>query len=98
MKFPLPAVIEKTEGRVASLLDLSNHQSRTDGMDRARWHENGVVLPDRMPLDQLCNRAVLDGRSLLRGGKLPLQSDGNFGSGCGGKNIPSLGLAVRHAN
>src|SRR5271157_1820785 len=66
VKFPLPAVIEKAEGRVASLLDLGYHEPRTDGMDRARWYENGVVLPDRVPLNQVRNRPVLNGRSQLR--------------------------------
>ena len=34
----------------------------------------------------------------MRSGKLPLQSDGNLGAGRGGKNVPGLGLAVRHAD
>ncbi len=44
VKFPLSTMVEKAERRLASLLDLCNHESRADGMDRAGWDENDVVL------------------------------------------------------
>src|SRR5258706_9134018 len=95
VKFSLPAVVEKAEGHVASLLDLGNHESRADGMNRTSWHENDVVLQDQVPLNQVRNRAILDRRTQLGGGKLPLQSDDDFVAGRSGKNIQSLGLALR---
>src|ERR1700730_18446866 len=94
VKFPLPTMVEKAERRVASLLDLCNHESRADGMDRAGWDENDVVLQDAVPLNQVRNRAVLDRGPQLRGRELPLQPDGNFGAGRCGKDVPGLGLAM----
>ena len=98
VKFTLPAVVEKAEGGVASLLDLGDDKSGPDGVDRTGGHENGIVLLNEVPLNQVYNRAVLDGRPQLGGSELPLQSDSNFGAGRCGKNIPSLGLSVRQAN
>jgi hypothetical protein len=94
VKFPLSTMVEKAERRVASLLDLCNHESRADGMNRAGWDENDVVLQDAVPLNQVRDRAVLDRGPQLRGRELPLQPDGNFGAGRCGKDVPGLGLAM----
>ena len=92
--FALPAMIEKAKGRVASLLYFGQHESRADGVDGAGRDEDDIVLPDRAPLNQVRDRAVLDRGPQLRGRELPLQPDGNLGLGRRGQNVPGLGLAV----
>lgn len=50
VKLPLSTMVEKAERRVASLLDLRDHESRADGMDHASGDENDVVLRNPTPL------------------------------------------------
>ena len=94
MKLPLSPMVEKAERRIASLLDFRNHESRADGVDRAGWDENDVVLQDAAPLNQIRNRAIPDRGPQLRCRDPPLQPDGNFGAGRRRKDVPGLGLAM----
>jgi hypothetical protein len=96
--FALPAMIEKAKRRVAALLDFSQHESRADGVDRASRDEDDIVLPRRVPLNQVRDRAVLDRGAQLRSRELPFQPDGNFGLGRCGQDVPGLAFAIRQAD
>jgi hypothetical protein len=55
VNFPLSAMVEEAERRAGALLDLCNHESRADGVDRVYGDENDVVLQDAVPLNQVRN-------------------------------------------
>src|SRR5713226_9558661 len=61
VKLTLPIIIEKTEGRVAALLDLRDYDSRTDRMDRPGWHKDNVVRRHGLPPNDIQDCAGIDG-------------------------------------
>ena len=58
--FALPAMVEQTIRRVAALLDFGQHESRADGVDGAGRDKDDIVLADRVPLNQVRDRTILD--------------------------------------
>jgi hypothetical protein len=63
VKLSAPAVVKEPERRITSLLDLHDHQSRPDGMNRPRGHQSGVARSHCAPLNLFGNGAITNGRS-----------------------------------
>src|SRR5258708_36826797 len=58
MQFALPAVVEQAECRVATLLNLGEHDAGAYGVDRAGTAQDDVAFSGRTPLARPCNRAT----------------------------------------
>ena len=98
MKFTPAAMIEKTKCRVAALLDLRDHKTCADRVDRSGGDENSVARTHRLPHDKIRDRAVIDGVTQLLRGKTPFQAQGDLGLGRGTQDVPGFGFAVRQSD
>ncbi len=98
MKLPMAAVVEKAKCGVASLLNLRDHQSRTDGVDRAGRHEYSVASRDRAPGNEVSYGAIVDGQAQLPRRQGMLQTEGNGCAKLSTKYVPRFRLAVRQTD
>jgi len=93
MQFPAAAVVVQAIGDVGALLDLTDRQSGTDGMDGAGWDEEGVSWSGGVPFQQMFDLTVEGGcAGFLFGDGFP-ESSGNFRAGFRRQHVPHLGLA-----
>src|SRR5260370_34030048 len=55
VQLALPAIVEQTEGRVATLLNLGKHNAGAYRVNCAGRYDDDVVFGDRAPLSQTGN-------------------------------------------
>jgi hypothetical protein len=98
VKLTLPAVVEQAECRVAALLDLRDHESGADRVDRPGGHDYDVARRHGPPAHTIGYRAVFDGRPQLLRRETPIEPEGDLGPGGGAEDVPGFGLAARQAH
>jgi hypothetical protein len=95
VKLTIAAMVEQAEGGIAALLDLRDHETRTDGVDSAGWHHHRVTGHHGAPCHELGNRTVVDGLTQSRRRHGLLQAEGNGCAGPGTEDVPGFAFAVR---
>ena len=93
VQLALAAEIKHAERCVAALLDLRNHETCADRVDRTGGNRNNITRQHRPPRDKTRDRAVVDSLAQLPGSELLLQAEGDLGSGCSTQDVPGFGLA-----
>ena len=97
MQFTVAAVIVEPVGQIDILLDLDQRQPAADGMDGAGRRIDEVAGFDRLPVEQMLDRAVQrsSAQFVLAHRLFGAERDGR--AGLSGKDQPRLVLAARIA-